>query len=144
MFKVAKGCGHNRCGEPAWPNEIFLVFPVVICGVSAPSIALGTAEPCRGLLPCSSFNTPIEIVPEWYFLAAFNDLRPIDEKPLGLGTLVGLALCAATTPFVENPVASQNPFRRFPAVSSFLYFFGHLPVATIGAGASIRAAFPSG
>ena len=143
MFKVAKGCGHNRYGEPAWPNEIFYVFPVVICGVSAPSIALGAAEPCRGRLLCNSFKTPIEIVPEWYFLAAFNDLRTIDDKSVGLGTLVGFALRAALSPFMENPVASQNPFRRFPAVSSFLYFFGHLPVATIGAGASIHAAFPS-
>jgi len=119
------------------------VFPVVICGVSAPSIALGAAEPCRGRLLCNSFTTPIEIVPEWYFLAAFNDLRTIDDKSVGLGTLVGFALRAALSPFMENPVASQNPFRRFPAVSSFLYFFGHLPVATIGAGASIHAAFPS-
>jgi len=83
------------------------VFPVVICGVSAPSIALGAAEPCRGRLLCNSFTTPIEIVPEWYFLAAFNDLRTIDDKSVGLGTLVGFALRAALSPFMENPVASQ-------------------------------------
>jgi cytochrome b6-f complex subunit 4 len=123
MFKIAKGCGHNCYGEPAWPNEIFYVFPVVIYGVLALSVALSAAEPCRGCLLCNSFTTPIEIVPEWYFLAAFNDLRIIDDKLVGLGTLVGFALCVALSPFVENSVVFQNPFRRFFAMSSFLYFF---------------------
>ena len=57
MFKVAKGCGHNRYGEPAWPNEIFYVFPVVICGVSAPSIALGGGHSFLEALP-SLFSRP--------------------------------------------------------------------------------------
>ena len=45
ILKVAKGSGHNHLGEPAWPNEIFYVFPVVIAGASTTSIGLASAEP---------------------------------------------------------------------------------------------------
>jgi len=30
--KLAKGMGHNYYGEPAWPNDLLYIFPVVICG----------------------------------------------------------------------------------------------------------------
>jgi len=115
-LKLAKGCGHNRYGEPAWPNEIFYVFPVVIAGVSAASMGVASAEPCRGLFGANSFVTPIEIVPEWYFLPSFNVLRLLGDKPVGVGTLVTFLLLAPLAPFMENPVAYQNPFRRFAAV----------------------------
>ena len=118
------------------------MFPVVIAGVSAASMGVASAEPCRGLFGANSFVTPIDIVPEWYFLPSFNVLRLLGDKPVGVGTLVTFLLLAPLAPFMENPVAYQNPFRRFAAVSSFSYLSGHLPVATIGAGASIHAAFP--
>ena len=28
--KLAKGMGHNYYGEPAWPNDLLYIFPVVI------------------------------------------------------------------------------------------------------------------
>ena len=30
--KLAKGMGHNYYGEPAWPNDLLYMFPVVIMG----------------------------------------------------------------------------------------------------------------
>ena len=30
--KLAKGIGHNTYGEPAWPNDILYIFPIVILG----------------------------------------------------------------------------------------------------------------
>ena len=30
--KLAKGMGHNYYGEPAWPNDLLYIFPVVILG----------------------------------------------------------------------------------------------------------------
>jgi len=141
-LKLAKGCGHNCYGEPAWPNEIFYVFPVVIAGVLAVSVGVASAEPCRGLFKANSFVTPIEIVPEWYFLPSFNVLRLLDDKLIGVGTLVTFFLFVLLTPFVENSVVYQNPFRRFVAMSSFLYFSSYLLIATVGANASIRVAFP--
>ena len=31
--KLSKGIGHNYYGEPAWPNDILYIFPIVICGI---------------------------------------------------------------------------------------------------------------
>src|SRR3954470_18497177 len=33
--KLAKGMGHNYYGEPAWPNNLLYIFPVVILGTIA-------------------------------------------------------------------------------------------------------------
>ena len=30
--KLAKGIGHNYYGEPAWPNDLLYIFPIVILG----------------------------------------------------------------------------------------------------------------
>jgi hypothetical protein len=30
--KLAKGMGHNYYGEPAWPNDLLYIFPIVILG----------------------------------------------------------------------------------------------------------------
>ncbi|CAN0211635.1 unnamed protein product, partial [Ascophyllum nodosum] len=30
--KLAKGMGHNYYSEPAWPNDIFYMFPICILG----------------------------------------------------------------------------------------------------------------
>ena len=39
--KLAKGMGHNYYGEPAWPNDLLYVFPIVILGTFAILIGLG-------------------------------------------------------------------------------------------------------
>ena len=105
-LKLAKGCGHNRYGEPAWPNEIAYVFPVVIAGVSAASMGVASAEPCRGLFGANSFVTPIDIVPEWYFLPSFNVLRLLGDKPVGVGTLVTFLLRAPLAPAIHEVFTS--------------------------------------
>jgi len=38
--KLAKGMGHNYYGEPAWPNDLLYIFPVVIFGTFAIVIGL--------------------------------------------------------------------------------------------------------
>merc|ERR1712086_691099 len=43
--KLAKGMGHNYYGEPAWPNDLLYIFPVVILGTIALSISLAVMEP---------------------------------------------------------------------------------------------------
>ncbi|KAL5644277.1 hypothetical protein ACJX0J_002122, partial [Zea mays] len=35
IAKLAKGMGHNYYGEPAWPNDLLYIFPVVILGTIA-------------------------------------------------------------------------------------------------------------
>ena len=43
--KLAKGMGHNYYGEPAWPNDLLYIFPVVILGTIALSVGLAVMEP---------------------------------------------------------------------------------------------------
>ena len=46
--KLAKGMGHNYYGEPAWPNDLLYIFPVVIFGTFACIIG-GCSGVCRGV-----------------------------------------------------------------------------------------------
>ena len=41
--KLAKGMGHNYYGEPAWPNDLLYIFPVVILGTLACVIGLSVS-----------------------------------------------------------------------------------------------------
>ena len=40
VAKLAKGMGHNYYGEPAWPNDLLYIFPVVILGTIACVVGL--------------------------------------------------------------------------------------------------------
>jgi len=65
--KLAKGMGHNYYGEPAWPNDLLYIFPVVIFGTFACIIGLSILEPSSFGEKANPFATPLEILPEWYF-----------------------------------------------------------------------------
>ena len=43
--KLAKGMGHNYYGEPAWPNDLLYIFPVVILGTIACIVGLSVLDP---------------------------------------------------------------------------------------------------
>jgi cytochrome b6-f complex subunit 4 len=68
--KLAKGMGHNSYGEPAWPNDLLYMFPVVILGTFACTIGLAVLDPSVIGEPANPFATPLEILPEWYFYRA--------------------------------------------------------------------------
>ena len=56
--KLSKGIGHNSYGEPAWPNDIFYIFPIVILAI--PSVFLGLAihQPYKTSEHANPFATP--------------------------------------------------------------------------------------
>ena len=56
--------GHNYYGEPAWPNDLLYIFPVVILGTIACSVGLAVLEPSMIGEPANPFATPLEILPE--------------------------------------------------------------------------------
>jgi cytochrome b6-f complex subunit 4 len=60
--KLAKGMGHNYYGEPAWPNDLLYIFPVVIFGTFACVIGLAVMEPAAIGEPANPFATPLEIL----------------------------------------------------------------------------------
>jgi len=115
--KLSKGIGHNYYGEPAWPNDILYIFPIVILGVTSLLVGLAICQPYGESEEANPFATPIEILPEWYFLATFNLLRILPSKFIGVLSMIYLPLILLLIPFIENVNRYQNPYRR-PVMSS--------------------------
>ena len=133
--KLAKGMGHNYYGEPAWPNDLLYIFPVVILGTFACLVGLAGLDPAMLGDKADPFATPLEILPEWYLYPVFQILRVVPNKLLGitLQTLVPLGLMLI--PFIENFNKFQNPFRRPIAMMFFL--FGTVFTIYLGIGACL-------
>lgn len=70
--KLSKGMGHNYYGEPAWPNDILYIFPVVIFGIRSVILGLAIHEGLQIISNATPFATPLEILPDWYLFATFN------------------------------------------------------------------------
>jgi len=133
--KLAKGMGHNYYGEPAWPNDLLYIFPVVIFGTFACLIGLSVLEPSGFGEPANPFATPLEILPEWYFFPTFNLLRVLPNKLLGVLSMAAVPAGLLTVPFIENVNKFQNPFRRPVAMTVFLV--GTVVAIWLGFGAAI-------
>ncbi len=118
--KLAKGMGHNYYGEPAWPNDLLYIFPVVIFGTFASIIGLAILEPSSFGEKANPFATPLEILPEWYFYPTFNLLRVLPNKLLGVLSMAAVPAGLLLVPFIENINKFQNPFRRPLAMVIFL------------------------
>ncbi|KAL1152639.1 hypothetical protein V6Z11_A09G123500 [Gossypium hirsutum] len=84
--------GHNYYGEPAWPNDLLYIFPVVILGTIACNVGLAVLEPSMIGEPADPFATPLEILPEWYFFPVFQILRTVPNKLLGVLLMVSVPL----------------------------------------------------
>ena len=132
--KLAKGMGHNYYGEPAWPNDLLYIFPVVIFGTVASCVGLGVLSPTQLGEPANPFATPTEILPEWYFFSTFNLLRTIPNKLLGVLSMAAVPVGLITVPFIENINKFQNPFRR--PVASAVFLLGTVIAVWLGIGAT--------
>jgi cytochrome b6-f complex subunit 4 len=131
--KLAQGMGHNYYGEPAWPNDLLYMFPVVILGTIACLVGLAILDPAMVGEPANPFATPLEILPEWYLYPVFNILRLVPNKLLGVVAMASVPLGLFTVPFLESVNKFQNPFRRPLAMAVFL--FGTVVTMYLGAGA---------
>ncbi|HEY9703385.1 MAG TPA: cytochrome b6-f complex subunit IV [Allocoleopsis sp.] len=132
--KIAKGMGHNYYGEPAWPNDLLYIFPVVIMGTIALCISLAVLDPAMNGEAANPFATPLEILPEWYLWPAFQILRILPNKLLGVAGMTSIPLGLMLVPFIENVNKFQNPFRRPVAMAVFL--FGTVVALWLGIGAT--------
>ncbi len=133
--KLAKGMGHNYYGEPAWPNDLLYIFPVVILGTFAILIGLAILEPSTIGEKADPFATPLEILPEWYFFPTFNLLRVLPNKLLGVLAMAAVPAGLLTVPFIENINKFQNPFRR--PIAMFTFFIGTAFAIWFGIGACL-------
>jgi len=132
--KLMKGMGHNYYGEPAWPNDLLYIFPVVILGTIACCVGLAVLDPALIGEPADPFATPLEILPEWYLYPTFQILRILPNKLLGIGAMTAIPLGLMLVPFIENVNKFQNPFRR-PVATTF-FMIGTLVTLWLGIGAT--------
>ena len=132
--KLKQGMGHNYYGEPAWPNDLLYIFPVVILGSIACCVALAVLDPAMVGEPADPFATPLEILPEWYLYPTFQILRVVPNKLLGIGAMASIPLGLMLVPFLENVNKFQNPFRR--PVATTLFLFGTAVTLWLGIGAT--------
>jgi len=133
--KLAKGMGHNYYGEPAWPNDLFYMFPLNMLGVLVCVVGLSVLAPTQLGEPADPFNTPLEILPEWYFFPTFNLLRVLPNKLLGVLAMASVPLGLALVPFIENVNKFQNPFRR--PIASLTFIIGFIVAVWLGIGACL-------
>lgn len=133
--KLAKGMGHNYYGEPAWPNDLLYIFPVVILGTISLSVGLAVMEPTQIGEAADPFATPLEILPEWYFYPTFNALRVIPNKLMGVLSMAAVPVGLITVPFIESINKFQNPFRR--PVATTIFFLGTFYTIWMGIGATM-------
>ncbi|YAI82515.1 MAG: cytochrome b6-f complex subunit IV [cyanobacterium endosymbiont of Rhopalodia sterrenbergii] len=132
--KLAQGMGHNYYGEPAWPNDLLYIFPVVILGTIGLIVALAVLDPSLVGEPADPFATPLEILPEWYLYPAFQILRILPNKLLGIACQAAFPLGLMLVPFIENVNKFQNPFRR--PVATVMFLFVVSVTMWLGAGAT--------
>ena len=133
--KLAKGMGHQYYGEPAWPNDLLYIFPIVILGTIACDVGLSILEPTALGEPANPFATPLEILPEWYFFPTFNLLRVIPNKLIGVLSMASVPAGLIIVPFIENINKFQNPFRR--PIATIVFFIGTIVAIWLGIGATM-------
>nr|YP_010951623.1 Cytochrome b6-f complex subunit 4 [Laurencia catarinensis]WMP12562.1 Cytochrome b6-f complex subunit 4 [Laurencia catarinensis] len=133
--KLAKGMGHNYYGEPAWPNDLLYIFPIVILGTIACNVGLAVLEPTGIGETANPFATPLEILPEWYFFPTFNLLRVIPNKLIGVLSMASVPVGLITIPFLENINKFQNPFRR--PLATTIFIIGTIVTIWLGIGATM-------
>ena len=128
--KLAKGMGHNYYGEPAWPNDLLYIFPVVILGTIACVVGLAVLDPAFLGDKANPFATPLEILPEWYLYPVFQILRVVPNKLLGIALQTLIPLGLMILPFIENineryyviRIDSENDYIRLTINQSKTYF----------------------
>lgn len=133
--KLKKGMGHNYYGEPAWPNDLLYIFPVVILGTIACVVCLAVLDPAMVGEPSDPFATPLEILPEWYLYPAFQILRVVPNKLLGIAMQTAIPLGLMLVPFIEGVNKFQNPFRR--PVATTVFMIGTVVTLWLGIGATM-------
>ncbi len=132
--KLAQGMGHNYYGEPAWPNDLLYIFPIVIFGTIGLISGLAVLDPALVGEPANPFATPLEILPEWYLYPVFQILRILPSKLLGIACQAAIPLGLMLIPFIESVNKFQNPFRR--PIASSVFLFGTAIALWLGIGAT--------
>ena len=104
-------------------------------GIFTCIVGLAVLAPTTMGEPADPFNTPLEILPEWYFFPTFNLLRVLPNKLLGVLAMASVPAGLITVPFIENINKFQNPFRR--PIASLVFVVGFVFAVWFGIGACL-------
>ena len=129
-LQLGKGLGHNTYGEPAWPNDLLYMFPICILAIVFLGFGQAVGMPIEVGEPADPFATPLEILPEWFLLPAFEILRAVPNKLLGIGAMIAIPVGLATVPILEAANPFANPIRR--PVGTWLFIAGLVVSLALG------------
>ena len=91
------------------------MFPVCILAIVFLGLGQAVGMPIEVGEPADPFATPLEILPEWFLLPAFEILRAVPNKLLGIAGMAAVPILEAANPFA-------NPIRR--PVGTWLFIAG--------------------
>ena len=128
--ELARGVGHNTYGEPAWPNDLLYMFPICILAIVFLGLGLAIGLPVEVGEPADPFATPLEILPEWFLLPAFEILRAVPNKLLGISGMVAIPVGLSLVPVGESSNRYANPIRR--PLATWLFMTGVVASLALG------------
>lgn len=83
--------------------------------------------------PANRFATPLEIVPEWYFLPFYAILRSIPSKLGGVMAMGSAILILAFLPYLDRSPVRSARYRPIKKVLTWLFFLNFLILGYVGA-----------
>ncbi len=89
-------------------------------------------EPINNL-PANPFQTPLHIVPEWYFLPFYAILRSIPNKLLGVVGMGGAIILLAFLPYLDRSTVRSCRYRPVKKVLTWLFYINFLVLGYVGA-----------
>ena len=98
------------------------MFPICILAIVYLGFGFAVGLPIEVGEPADPFATPLEILPEWFLLPAFEILRAVPNKLLGIAGMLLIPLGLATVPVLEAANPYANPVRR--PLSSWAFLAG--------------------
>lgn len=98
------------------------MFPICILAIVYLGLGQAVGMPIEVGEPADPFATPLEILPEWFLLPAFEILRAVPNKLLGIGAMIAIPVGLAVIPILESSNPYANPIRR--PVGSLLFSLG--------------------
>ena len=96
------------------------MFPICMLAIVYLGFGLAVGYPIEVGEPADPFATPLEILPEWFLLPAFEILRAVPNKLLGIGGMLAIPFGLSLVPFLEasNPQRAMNVKKQsmFPSI----------------------------
>jgi len=82
--------------------------------------------------PANSLVTPIDIVPEWYFLPFYAILRSIPQKLGGVVAMFAAIFILAFLPYLDRSPVRSSRYRPVKKVLTWLFFLNILILGYLG------------